>query len=73
MSHSKIGQHPPSPHLSPFNVRVELLVNSWVGGQAEGGRPGNNGLCCCMRESVEGERESQADDRVKEVSVYAGK
>lgn len=25
---------PPPP--SPFNVRVELLVNSWVGGQAEG-------------------------------------
>lgn len=43
------------------------------GGQAEGGRAGNNGLCCCVLESVEGEGESQADDRVKEVSVYAGK
>lgn len=33
----------------------------------------NNGLCCCAPESAERERESQADDRVKEVSVYAGK
>lgn len=42
------------------------------GGQAEGGGPGTMD-CAVVLDSVEREGESRADDRVKEVSVYAGK
>lgn len=63
-------------------MRVELLVNSWVGGPG-GGREGREQwtvlLCAGVgggrerEREIEREGESQADDRVKEVSVYAGK